>query len=213
MKVLFSNKHNIIFKVISSQGGLWFIGMDIFSAELGLNPRVINIHGPCHRQEDFLHRFLNLSITSPDHLVLGGDLNFSLGFGESWGSQAQVDPLSGYMMNLLEQHNLTDVPMNKPLPTWRNIRVGEATLARRLDHLLIKMPLLHQLNRYRHWVASRGILDLSPIYMEILGPHSKPRSPFKFNHMWLHDPEYTKLTTDYQKANPITRHRSLANAV
>lgn len=104
-------------KVISSWGGLGFIGMDIFLAKLGLNLQVINIYGPCHRREDFWQCFLNLSITSPDHLVLRGDLNFSPGFGESWGSQAQVDPLSGYMMNLLEQHNLTDVPMNKPLPT------------------------------------------------------------------------------------------------
>jgi len=108
-----------------------------------------------------------------------------------------VDPLSGYMMNLLEQHNLSDVPMNKPLPTWRNRRFGDATLVRRLDRFLIKAPLLQYLNRYRQWVGSGGISDHSPIYLEILGPHSKPKSPFKFNHVWLQDLGYIKLVTDY----------------
>eukprot|EP00253_Pinus_taeda_P015629 PITA_15629 len=101
--------------------------------------------------------------------------------------------------------------MNKPLPTWRNRRVREATLVIRLDRFLIKVPLLHQLNIYRQWVGFGCIFDHSPIYLEILGPHSKPRSPFKFNHVWLHDPGYTNLVTDYWMANPIMRHKSLAD--
>jgi len=113
-------------------------------------------------------------------------------------------------MNLLEQHNLSNVPMNKPLPTWRNRKIGDATLARRLDRFLIKVPLLQYLNRYRQWVGYGGISDHSPINLEILGPNSKPKSPFKLNHVWLQDPGYIKLVTDYLKANPISGHRSLA---
>jgi len=59
-------------------------------------------------------------------------------------------------------------------------------------------------------VGSRGISDHSPIYLEILGPHSKPKSPFKSNHVWLQDLGYIKLVTDYCKSNPISGHRSLA---
>lgn len=40
-------------KVTTSWGGLGFIGMDIFLAELGMNIWVINVYGPCQRQEDF----------------------------------------------------------------------------------------------------------------------------------------------------------------
>jgi len=36
-------------KVISLWGGLGFIGMDIFSAELGMDLWIINIYGPYHR--------------------------------------------------------------------------------------------------------------------------------------------------------------------
>jgi len=86
-------------KVTTSWGGLRFLGMDIFSADIGTNIWFINVYGPCHRREEFWQRFLILEITTFDHLVIGGDLNFSIGFGESWGSQAQVDPLSEYFRN------------------------------------------------------------------------------------------------------------------
>ena len=157
--------------------------MDIFSAELGMDLRVINVYGPCQGREAFWNRFLSLSITSLNNLIIGGDLNFSLGYEESWGFQAPVDQLTESMEALLNQHYLIDVPMIKPLPTWRNRRVGEAALARRLDRFLIKVPLLQKLSRYRKWVGSGGIFDHSPIFLKILGSHNKPRPPFKFNHV------------------------------
>lgn len=132
-----------------------------------------------------------------------------MGFGESWGSQAQVDSITGFMTNLLEQHNLVDIPMNKPLPTWRNKRVGDATLARILDRFMIKVPLMNQLHHYKQWVDSRGVSDHSPIYLEVFSPHPKPKAPFKFNHGWLPDPSYINLVSNYWKANPIDRHESL----
>lgn len=57
--------------------------MDIFSSELGMDLRIINVYGPYHNREAFWNRFLNLSITSSDNLIIGGDLNFSTGYGES----------------------------------------------------------------------------------------------------------------------------------
>lgn len=60
---------------------------------------------------------MSLSIFTADNIIIGGDLNFSLGYSESWGSIAQVDSIIGYMIDLLERHNLIDFPMQKPLPT------------------------------------------------------------------------------------------------
>jgi len=74
-----------------------------------------------------------------------------------------------------------DIPMIKPLPTWRNQRVGAAALAKRLDRFLIKDSLIQKISLYRQWVGSGGISDHSPIFMEISGPQKKPRAPFKFN--------------------------------
>eukprot|EP00253_Pinus_taeda_P021770 PITA_21770 len=162
-------------RVLASWGGPGFIGLDFFSMKLGLKLRVINTYGRCHQRENFWKHLINLSIVSPDHIILGVDLNFSICFGESWGSQAQVGSITGFMTNLLEQHNLVDIPMNKPLPTWRNRRVGEATLARRLDRFFIKVPLMNQLHHYKQWVGSGGVSDHSSIYLEVFGPHPKAK--------------------------------------
>lgn len=37
-----------------------------------------------------------------NNIILGGDLNFSLGFLESWGHMAQVDGLTDDIRNMLE---------------------------------------------------------------------------------------------------------------
>lgn len=105
---------------------------------------------------------------------MGGDINFSIGFSESWGSSAQIDPLSDTMENLLDQAHLSDIPMNIPLQKWRNIRACEAALARRLDYFILKTQMIQRLSHYRQWVGTGGISDHLPIYLEISGPPIKP---------------------------------------
>ena len=92
---------------------------------------------------------MNSNLLQKDNIILGGDLNFSIGFSESWGHHAQIDPLFAYFENILENHSLIDIPSAKIQPTWRNIRIGEDNLARRLDHFLIKERLLGMGYNYR----------------------------------------------------------------
>eukprot|EP00253_Pinus_taeda_P031947 PITA_31947 len=114
------------------------------------------------------------------------------------------------MTDILECHDLIDVPMIKTLPTWRNRRIGEAALARRLDRFIMKGSLFRQLHHYKQWVGTGGISNHYPIYLELSGPTTKPKSPFKFNHGWLQDPSYIKLVKDFWTHNPIDRSDSLA---
>lgn len=53
-----------------------------------------------------------------------------------------------------------------------------------------------------------GILDHSPIYLELLGPFPKPSAPFKFNSAWLMNPNYIKLITDFWLSHPPNRGRT-----
>lgn len=130
---------------------------------------------------EFWNHILNLNLTNFENPILGGDLNFSIGHAESWGHNAQLNPLSNTMELLLEQHELVDVPMNKMHPTWCNKRTGESSLARRLDCFLTKENLVKTLTNFRQWVGFGGIFDHSPIFLELLSPFQKPRAPFKFN--------------------------------
>lgn len=180
-------------KLSSAWGGKGLIGIEIFSSELGMDLRVINVYGPFQGREAFWNQLLNLSITSANDIILGGDLNFSISFSESWGSSAQSDPISDTIETLLDHAHLLDIPINRPLPTWRNIR---------LDCFTLKTPMLQRLSHYTQWVRSGGISDHLHIYLEISGPPIKPKAPFKFNSTWLQDPSYSKLITDFWLQNP-----------
>lgn len=133
----------------ASWGSHGFLGADLFSIELGLTLRFVNIYGPCQQRENYWRQLLRCNLFSLDHIIIGGDLNFSLGFSESWGSSAQIDPITEFMRRLLEQYDLIEIPQRKPHPTWRNRRIGSATLARRLDRFLMKGPLIHHLHSYK----------------------------------------------------------------
>lgn len=73
---------------------------------------------------------------------MGGDLNFSMGEAEIWGTNERVDELSDFFRHRLSQVGVTDVPPIKMTPTWRNRRMGEDFIAKRLDLFLIVDPLL-----------------------------------------------------------------------
>lgn len=58
-------------------------------------------------------------------------------------------------------------------------------LTRCLDKFLIKDSPMDKFVKIKQWVASGGILDQSPIDLEIFGA-----SPFKLNSTWLRDEGY-----------------------
>ena len=61
-------------------------------------------------------------------MVLGGDLNLSLGAFEIWGVVVQLDNLSELFIGNLEQVRLLDIEPSKLTPTWTNIRTREAPI-------------------------------------------------------------------------------------
>lgn len=69
-------------------GGWVFIGADIFSKDLEKDIRVINVYGPYQNRETYWRRLFSTFLLQADDVILGGDLNFSMGFMESWGHMA-----------------------------------------------------------------------------------------------------------------------------
>jgi hypothetical protein len=74
-----------------------------------------------------------------------------------------------FFENILEDHNLIDIPSTKFQPTWRNNGTGDDNLPRRLDWFLIKEHLMNISHRIRQWVDFGGIFDHRLIYLEISG--------------------------------------------
>jgi hypothetical protein len=66
-------------------------------------------------------------------LILGGDLNFSIGEVESWGQRSQAYSLFDFFVHKLGEARLIDITPIRLEPTWRNKRMGEDHIAKRLD--------------------------------------------------------------------------------
>jgi hypothetical protein len=80
---------------------------------------------------------------------------------------------------------LIDVEPSKLIPTWRNFRVGDAAIEKRLDHFIVSEHFFNGPLRLKSWVAAGGILDQSPIVFQSSSDELSPPSPFKFNPSWL----------------------------
>jgi len=127
------------------------------------------------------------------NLVLVGNLNLTLKAGKSWGSQSNIGSLNTFFTNLFCNNKLIDIHPGKLVPTWRNGRVGDAFIEKRLDRFLLSEDLVLSTGIFRSWVEFPFIsdhvsillqLDLLPVYKAI---------PFKFNSVSRTDKEFYKL--------------------
>jgi hypothetical protein len=116
--------------------------VDIWSEELGMNFLVINIYEPYLDRVPFQEALLKKYFMNCDSLILGGDINFSVGAAEIWGPKTRTNPLYVFFIHILDEKGLSDVALVKLNPTWRNMRVGEDIISKRIDRFLISEKLL-----------------------------------------------------------------------
>jgi hypothetical protein len=167
-------------------------------------------------QGTFWDTLFNKSFLKGQQVILGGDLNFSLGLSEVWGAHARADPLAGYFTQKIVECNLLDIEPTKLKPTWRNNRVGEDSIAKRLDHFLIVDSLLEKPLHLKQWIGFGGISDHVPIFLELRQGPRKPASPFKFNKTWLTNDSFINLVREnwipfHQESNQSTTSHFVEN--
>jgi hypothetical protein len=97
------------------------LGTLFFSPSHNLPFLFLNIYGPYANRKVFWDKLLPSPLLSFENIILGGDLNLTLGACEIWGSIAQADPLYEYFIKTLEDHKLFDPTPPKLSPTWRNM--------------------------------------------------------------------------------------------
>jgi len=169
------------------------MGMEIITPEFPSSFQIVNIYGPCQGREAFWLDLFSKSLMKSPQTVVGGDLNFSLGRAEAWGPSAREDPLTDFFHQILSDHNLIDPSPINLKPTWRNRRIGEDRIAKRLDRFLISEGLIRRVPLLRHWVEEVGNSDHFPILLDLSFPPPKPHAPFKFNSSWLQEPSFNNL--------------------
>jgi exonuclease III len=117
----------------------------LFSAELGRTVVLINVYRPYTDRKRFWDSLASFPWLSQAGIILGGDLNFSLGAMKVWGPRSSLDPLTDYFTHLLDTLGLLDLSLAKLQPTWRNLRTGDARVSKCLDRFLLTEDLVDSL--------------------------------------------------------------------
>ena len=76
-------------KELSSWGFENSLAMELYSNELCHPLLILNVYGPCLEREQFWNFLFSKSCLKNPNLIVGGDLNFSLGSLESRGPLAR----------------------------------------------------------------------------------------------------------------------------
>eukprot|EP00253_Pinus_taeda_P029977 PITA_29977 len=139
-------------KCINLWGTKHVMGMEVISPDFSSPFLIVNIYGPCQGREFFWTDLLEKSLMNSSLMIVGGDLNFSMGRAEAWGPSAREDPLSDFFHKALLDKNLIDPSPIKLKPTWRNRRSGEDRIAKRLDCFLLSEGLISKIPLFRQWV-------------------------------------------------------------
>lgn len=123
--------------------------MKVICLDLDRAFTVVNIYGLYQERLIFWEGIFSMAWWNSSDLIVGGDLNFSLGEAEIWGESAHVDELFDYFRQALCQVGVSDIPSPKLLPTWSNRRVGVRYIAKRLDRFLVADPFINSLVNIR----------------------------------------------------------------
>ena len=70
----------------------------MWDAQIGKVVTILNVYGPYLNRADFWDSLLKMEIFDDRELVLGGDLNLSLGVSEVWGPKAFPDALANFFI-------------------------------------------------------------------------------------------------------------------
>ena len=141
------------------------LGVSLYSIQPKMPLSFVNVYDPYLERERFWNNPFSNECIEKSNLILGRDLNSSLGFSEIWGAQARVDNLSDFFTLKLVDFGLVDIEPSTLLPTWSNRRVGVDNISKRLDQVLVSTDLLDTDFHFHQWVGHGGDSDHHPMFL------------------------------------------------
>jgi len=89
------------------------LGSSLFSLDLEKEITLLNIYGPYMERLEYWDTIFSSEWFQKGLVIVWGDLNFTLGALEVWGLATQVDCMSSYFINKLEEVGLLDIEPTK----------------------------------------------------------------------------------------------------
>jgi len=113
----------------------------IFLPALKETVHLLNIYGPYLNKKPFWETLIK-KLFFNELLILGGDLNLSLGPSEVWGDGVRPDPLADYFDKKIAEANLTEQDPLFLKPTWKNNKIRSDGVEKGIDLFLINYSLM-----------------------------------------------------------------------
>jgi exonuclease III len=132
------------------------LGLEVLVEGLGMTLNLLNIYGPNTDRIHFWNTLFKKDLLREENLIIVGDLNFSLGEAESWGSSTHLDPQDSFFSHLLATNGLIDIVPTKLIPTWRNLRTEKSHVAKKLDRFLVTETISLLPLQFLQWIGSGG---------------------------------------------------------
>jgi hypothetical protein len=108
---------SIKIKPLNSWAFEFCLGFEVLVEGLGMTLKILNIYGPHTYMIQFWSSFFRKELLRSKNLIIGGDLNFSLGEAESCGPSAHPYPQTTFFSHLLNTNGFIDIAPVKLLPT------------------------------------------------------------------------------------------------
>eukprot|EP00253_Pinus_taeda_P029823 PITA_29823 len=96
----------------------------------------------------------------------------------------------------MQDWDLLDIPPENGKYTWSNKRIGPGHIAARLDRCLVQSSFLLLGLESRLHILPCSVSDHKPILLEMLGHKDLGPIPFRFNPLWVKEPEFLNLVQD-----------------
>jgi exonuclease III len=165
----------------------------------GKTLNVINVYMPVIYQEkiECWSSLQNLhgSLDSKD-LIIAGDLNTTLHPKEKKGGTRVWDPTREHLEDLISSFHLIDIKPSNGRFTWSNKRLGPGHITARLDHFLLRSSFLDESLSPSSLILPWAGSDHRPITLTLSPPENFGPIPFRFNPLWLSDPNFFDIVTD-----------------
>lgn len=185
--------HYFVFSTVLTCGSILLIGSSLVDKR---RLTLLNVYGPCTDQKTFWKKLEDRGLLANIDLILARDLNFTFNSNVIWGPTALTDPLALFFKDLFDNTSLVDVAPAELVPTWRNGKIGDSNIAKRLDSFFVAEDLIGLAMRYRSWVDSLFLSDHAHIFLQMDIGLQAIVHPFKFNPFWLRDESFAKLASE-----------------
>jgi len=152
--------------------------------------QIMNIYAPYCSHKPFWDMVDASGLLDIKPLIIAEDLNFTIDTAKCWGKRAKSDPLASYFKDLFQCKFLRDIASIPLCPTWRNSCSRVEGIIRRIDRFFVYSQMCLRMNQIHSWYFFFDTSDHDAIMIEWFDDLEHQIIPFKFNPMWINDPDF-----------------------